>query len=42
MGMAVYNYELRRRDKDEFIRAADKAHYNSKYSSKNKSSIASL
>jgi GGDEF domain-containing protein len=42
MGIAVYDPNKSRRNKDEFSKAADKALYNSKNSCKNKISIASL
>jgi PleD family two-component response regulator len=42
MGIFVYDPNKGKRDKDEFVKAADKALYNSKNSGKNKISIASL
>ena len=42
MGISVYDPNKGKRDKDEFVKAADKALYNSKNSGKNKISIASL
>lgn len=42
IGISVYDPNKSRRDKDEFILAADKALYNSKNSGKNKISISSL
>jgi diguanylate cyclase (GGDEF)-like protein len=41
-GIAVYDPNKSSRNKDEFIKAADKGLYNSKNSGKNKISIASL
>ena len=42
MGISVYDPNKGKRDKDEFVKSADKALYNSKNSGKNKISIASL
>src|SRR5208282_2844310 len=42
MGISVYNPNTSKLNKDELVKAADKALYNSKNSGKNKISIASL